>query len=145
MRFPYSVLPATPDAAFPNRQSIKRPLVTALLEKNGREITGIAIVDSGADNCLFPASFAAALGITIPNQKTYVFSGTAEAPQVAYFDTIRVTVWNGDPKDQPFQFELYAGFCDTLEHVGLGLLGQHGFFSRFRVEFHHEQNYFDVS
>ncbi len=29
-------------------------------------------------------------------------------------------------------FDLYAGFCDTLEHVGLGLLGQVGFLSRFK-------------
>jgi hypothetical protein len=144
MRFPYSVLPAKPDAAFPNRQSIKRPLVAVLLEKNGKSIVGMAIVDSGADNCIFPASIGLALGIAIPNQNTYVFSGTADAPQIAYFDTIRATVWNGNTNDQPLQFDIYAGFCDSLEHVGLGLLGQEGFFSRYQVQLHNEQNYFDI-
>jgi len=144
MRFPYSILPAKPDAAFPNRQSIKRPLLTVALEKDGKSIVGLAIVDSGADNCIFPASFATALGITIPNQNAYVFSGTADAPQIAYFETVRVTLWNGNQADAPIQFDLYAGFCDTLEHVGLGLMGQEGLFSRYQVLLHNEQNYFDI-
>ncbi len=144
MRFPYSILPAKPDAAFPNRQSIKRPLLAVVLEKNGKSLTGLTIVDSGADNCLFPASFATALGIAIPNQNVYVFSGTAEAPQIAYFETVRATIWNGNPADAPAQFDLYAGFCDTLEHVGLGLMGQEGLFSRYQVHMHHAQDYFDI-
>ena len=119
-------------------------MLTVLLEKSGKSIAGLAIVDSGADNCLFPASFAAALGVTIPNQNAYVFSGTAEAPQIAYFETIRTTIWNGNPDEKALQFDLYAGFCDTLELVGLGLMGQDGFFSRYQIQFYYEQNYFDV-
>lgn len=143
MRFPYSILPAKPDAAFPNRQSIKRPVLAVVLEKNGKSITGLAIVDSGADNCLFPASFAGALGIPVPNQNVYVFSGTAETPQIAYFETVSATIWSNHG-DKPLQFDLYAGFCDTLEHVGIGLMGQDGLFSRYQVQFHYEQNYFDI-
>ncbi|MFZ0311974.1 MAG: hypothetical protein WAL85_04620 [Candidatus Korobacteraceae bacterium] len=144
MRFPYSVLPARPDAAFPNRQSIKRPVLTVLLERDGRSIAGLAIVDSGADNSIFPASIGTALGIAIPNPNTYVFSGTADAPQIAYFDTVSVTIWNGNATEQRLKFDLYTGFCDSLEHVGLGLLGQEGFFPRFQVLLHCEQNYFDI-
>jgi hypothetical protein len=144
MKFPYYVVPAKPDAAFLTRKSIKRPILAVVLEKNGKSIAALAIVDSGADSCIFPASLASALGITIPNQNVYVFSGTAEEPQLAYFETVRATIWNRDNKDQPFQFDLYAGFCETLEHVGLGLLGQEGLFSSHQVQFHHAQNYFDI-
>ena len=102
------------------------------------------MVDSGADHCLFPASVGRAIGIPIPNPNTYVFSGTAEAPQLAYFEVIQLMFWGRVAAEQPLRFDLYAGFCETLEHVGLGLLGQDGFFSRFQVHFHYQQNYFDV-
>ena len=145
MRFPYTVFPARPDAAFPDRQTISRPIVTVTLEHGELSIATFAIVDSGADNCLFPASLAAQLGIPIPNQNTFVFSGTSEQGQIAYFETVRATVWNGQAGEQPLRFLLYAGFCDTLEHVGMGLLGQEGFFSRFKVHFVQAENFFELS
>ncbi len=107
-------------------------------------IAAFAIVDSGADNCLFPASLAGQLGITILNRNAYVFSGTSEQGQIAYFETVKATMWNGQAGEQPLTFELYAGFCDTLEHVGMGLLGQEGFFSRFEVRFDRTEIFFEL-
>jgi hypothetical protein len=144
MKFPFAVFPAIPDAAFPNRKSVARPILSLLLEKNGLGISCFAIVDSGADVCTFPASIAMQLGIAIPNPNTYVFSGTADQPQTAYFENIQVTMWNGDASEKPIVFDLYAGFCDTLEHVGVGLLGQDGFFSRFKVAMDHANNLLEV-
>ncbi len=144
MHFPYASFPARPDAAFPSRQSTSRPILAVLLEKDNRRIITYAIVDSGADHCIFPASIATQLGIPIPNPNTYVFSGTADNPQVAYFETVKATIWNGVSTEQPLSFDLYAGFCDTLEHVGIGLLGQAGFFSRFAVSFDQRNASFDV-
>lgn len=144
MRFPYTVFPARPDAAFPNRQATSRPIVTVTLERGSLSIAAFAIVDSGADNCLFPASLAGQLGITILNRNAYVFSGTSEQGQIAYFETVKATMWNGQAGEQPLTFELYAGFCDTLEHVGMGLLGQEGFFSRFEVRFDRTEIFFEL-
>lgn len=145
MRFPYAVFPARPDAAFPHRQSITRPILTITLENNGLSIATFAIVDSGADNCLFPASLAPQLGIAVPNPNAYVFTGTSEHGQIAYFGTVQASIWNGKPDESPMTFPLYAGFCETLEHVGMGLLGQDGFFSRFNIQFEYAANFFDVS
>jgi hypothetical protein len=75
----------------------------------------------------FPASIAGALGIAIPNQNASPFSGTSDSPQIAYFDTVHVVISNGNPNEAPISFGLYAGFCETLEHVGIGLPGQEGF------------------
>jgi hypothetical protein len=144
MRFPYSIYPAKPDAAFPDRKQIRRPLLRLHLQYGQRSIFSVAIVDSGADSCLFPASIARQLGIPIPNQRVSVFSGTADTPQLAYFETVKATISNPDATAAPVQFDLYAGFCETLEHVGLGLLGQNGFFSRFSVSFDYAANSFDV-
>jgi hypothetical protein len=145
MHFKYADFPAKPDGAFPNRTAIKRPILQMNLEKGGQIIRTLAIVDSGADFCLFPASMASALGIAIPNQNATLFSGSANAPQIAYFETVSVTIWNGDNAEAPITFDLYAGFCDTLEHVGLGLLGQNGFFSRFVVAFDHNTSTITVT
>jgi hypothetical protein len=132
MKIAYSQLPAKPDAVFPNRQSVGRPIAPLLLEKHGKMLSVLAIVDSGADICL------------IPNPLAYVFSGTTNHPQIAYFDKIKVTILDLLDSQQSISFDLNAGFCDTLEHVGLGLLGQEGFFSRFDVCFHQTESYFEI-
>jgi len=144
VRFPYVLFPARPDAAFPARQVVARPALAISLHRGGSDIIAYALVDSGADNCIFPASLAGQLGITIPNQNAYVFSGTQDAPQLAYFETVTASIWD-IAANRPHTFELYAGFCATLEHIGLGLLGQDGFFSRFTVAFDHRNRCFDVT
>ncbi len=108
-------------------------------------MTALAIVDSGADSCIFPASLAAQLGINIPNQNASVFSGTANAPQIAYFETVKVSIWDMQTKTFTAGFDLYAGFCETLEHVGVGLLGQDGFFSRFAVTMDRANSFFEIN
>jgi len=115
-----------------------------LLSKGSKTVGTLALVDSGADSCIFPASLAAQLGIPIPNSNASVFSGTSDAPQIAYYENINVAVWDHKKKDFPIKFDLYAGFCSTLEHVGLGLLGQAGFFSRFLLHFDHANQFFDI-
>ncbi len=42
------------------------------------------------------------------------------------------------------QFPVYAGFTDGLEHWGVGLLGQTGFFDRFNVNFNLRQRIFEI-
>jgi hypothetical protein len=41
-----------------------------------------------------------------------------------------VDVWDYANQSVAFSFDLKAGFCESLEHVGMGLLGQRGFFSK---------------
>jgi hypothetical protein len=145
MIFPFWTFPAPPAAAFPNRAFIKRPILHVTLQRGTRSVNALAIVDSGADECVFPASLGTALGVPIPNPNVYVFSGTTDQPQNAYFDNIHVHVWKHvTPGEIAFSFDLYAGFCDTLEHVGLGLLGQNGFFSRYKVTIDHTNHILEV-
>ena len=140
MDFPYTTLPGRPDGAFPDRKILKRPIVEITLRKGDRSIQCEALIDSGADYCLFPATLALALGITIPNNRSSAFAGTANATQFAYFETIQATIWNSSQFERPITFDLYAGFCETLEHIGIGLLGQQDFFPRFNVTFELSDN-----
>jgi hypothetical protein len=145
MRFPFVTFAIPPTAAFPNRSQIKRPILQLRLQRGNASINTFAVVDSGADECIFPASVGISLGVPIPNPNVYVFSGTAEQPQNAYFDDIHVSVISPtDPSQAAFEFDLYAGFCDTLEHVGLGLLGQNGFFSLFKVIMDHANHFVEI-
>lgn len=146
MVFPFVTFPAPPTAAFPNRTQIRRPILQLSLQRGNLSVVSFALVDSGADECIFPASLGVALGVPIPNPNVYVFSGTANQPQNAYFDTVHARIWTfANPAELAFEFDLYAGFCDTLEHVGLGLLGQNGFFSRFRVNMDHAHNSMEIT
>ena len=110
---------------------ILRPVLVLVLRKGARLVRTLAIVDSGADTCVFPASLAGQLGIAIPNQNASLFSGISDAPQIGYYENIRAQIWDSSTQEFVCDFDLYAGFCDTLEHVGMGLLGQAGFFSNF--------------
>ena len=149
MKIPYSDLRVKPDAAFPDRTSLDRPIVALLLNKGEKSVIAYATVDSGADNCVFPASIGLALGIDLPNPRGSLFSGSRDEPQVAYYEQIEVTILPMESQEiptgqEPLSFPLYAGFCDTLEHVGMGLLGHAGFFSRFEVRFHAARRYFEI-
>jgi hypothetical protein len=149
VKIPYSDLRVRPDAAFPDRRSLDRPIVALLLTRGEKSVIAYATVDSGADNCVFPASIGLALGIDLPNPRSSLFSGSRDEPQVAYYEQIDVTILPIESEQistdqEPLSFSLYAGFCDTLEHVGMGLLGHAGFFSRFEVRFHAAMRYFEI-
>ncbi len=149
MKLPFSELPAPSTEAFPQRTSISRPIVGLLLEKDGCQMLVFALIDSGADTCVFPASVAETLGIPIPNDKPSRFSGSNSEPQIAYYEEIQATILpmdgpNIDPDQTPLTFPLYAGFCETMEHVGMGVLGLDDFFYRFSVNFHRAQGYFEL-
>ncbi len=88
-----------------------------------------AIVDSGADYCLFPRSFMPLLGLdasTTPIEKT---SGVGSANVHTHFSKAII--------DLPgvARVEVYAGFTIGMDHHGFGLLGQQGFFETFRITF----------
>ena len=108
-----------------------------------------ALIDSGADSCIFPASVAESLGISIPNANASRFSGSSNEVQVAYYERVTATILpmdapNIESNQAPINFPLYAGFCESLEHVGMGILGLEGFFSRFSVNFHYAQSYLEI-
>jgi len=80
----------------------------------------------------------------LPNQNSSVFCGTGNDAQLAFYEDIKVAVWSVVDRKIALTFDLYAGFCSTMEHVGLGLLGQDGFFSKFKVSIDHRNQCFDI-
>lgn len=86
------------------------------------------LIDSGADFCIFHTEMADILGIVVAQGKKMTFYGTSGTPQIAYFHRVQIEI-GGWP------MELYCGFSSDMKSLPYGLLGQTGFFDRFKIEF----------
>jgi len=69
-----------------------------------------------------------------PNEVTTGVGGTSPT----HFAVIEIDLGAG------VIISVYAGFTDGLDAIGLGLLGQTGFFERFNITFKHSQNIFQI-
>lgn len=134
---PYTIyqLPAT--AAFPNGRQAKRPVLRVKLINGVNELSCFALVDSGADNCAFPRSFMQPLNLdplTAPGESTV---GVSTSQVSTHFCNIEIDLG-------PVRLPVYAGFTVGLDQMGIGLLGQDGFFDRFCVAFRHAEGIFQI-
>mgnify|MGYP001562644774 CR=1 FL=1 len=131
MKFKYSKFLAKPSEAFPDLKEVWRPVVPIKIINRDKEFGYLALVDSGADFCIFHTEAAEILGIPVNNGKKLRFYGTSGTSQRAYFHTIQIEVAG-------WPMELYCGFSDDMKSLPYGLLGQTGFFDRFRIEFDYQ-------
>ena len=98
-----------------------------------------AILDSGADQCMFPGFIIGLLGLNPQNARESTFQGAGSINQVSlFFDNIGVTV-GSIPR-----FEGTIAFSAALNTCGYGLLGQSEFFSRFRIDFDLPNRFFYI-
>lgn len=127
---PYTeVLLPQPSEAFPTQRSIITPLIRCSLIFQGRQLpfTFLAVVDSGADHCAFPAVIGRQASIPIESGKRHRFTGVG-GEGLAYFHQVTVQVLI---EGRAWRFDCYAGFTPALDPLGIGLLGRDGFFELF--------------
>jgi|SRR5271166_422344 len=137
--FQYSETPIAPSAPFPNGQIVLRPLMLALLAAaNGNTFRCVVWADSGADCCVFPLSFAIAMGLNPLEMRQNLTGGVGSSGNVTYYDDLTIDLGEG------LKFHTYAGFTSGLEAQGLGLLGQRGFFENYNVIFEHRNRQFHI-
>jgi len=105
-----------------------RPVVVVHLVVEQRRIRCLSIIDSGADHCVFPLSFALRLGFNPIGETPVMTGGVGSAGIPMYYWKIAIDLGLA-------QTEVTAGFTEDMDSKGYGLLGQHGFFDRFRVQF----------
>jgi hypothetical protein len=144
--FPYSAIPIPASAPFPNGQVVHRPLLVAkLVARNGKELNCIVHVDSGADHCVFPVSFASALGLDTLKMKMHLTGGVGSTANTTYYEHLDIEIhFGGVPGISMISFGTYAGFTAGLEAQGMGPLGQQGFFETFAVHFDHKAKQFTI-
>ncbi len=97
------------------------------------------IVDTGADFCAFPMSFGRALGLyplTQTPSHTKGAGGGGTAPTF-HFDVVIMIAGLGD-------FEVRAGFMESLNALGIGVLGHLDFLDQAKILFDAGQRVFHI-
>ena len=80
----YRKFPAQPTEPFPRRTSVSRPVVPIALINGSQRIRNLALIDSGADYCIFHAEIGEQIGIDIDSGKRLSFFGTGGQEQSAF-------------------------------------------------------------
>ncbi len=114
-------------------------MIARLKADNGNTFRCIALPDSGADQCVFPLSFAIALQLDPLQMKQQLTGGVGNTGNITYYNNLTIEIENGPT------FTTIVGFTAGLEASGFGLLGQSGFFENFVVTFDHKAQQFSIS
>jgi hypothetical protein len=105
--------------------NVQRPCVRAVLINGDNQQECFALVDSGADTCVFPSSIVGALGLepidALLDRKTAGFGSVSE--EATRYWSLIVNIEN------KFSLTTEIGFSDRQNEYGFGLLGRQGFFS----------------
>lgn len=111
-------------------QSILKPIIpVTIYVSGGRSTTYAALIDSGADFCIFDAEIGKYLGLNIKDGIKIGFGGIQESDGAeAFLHKINLSIdgWN---------YETTVGFSYDVAKHGFGILGQKGFFDIFTVKF----------
>jgi hypothetical protein len=135
---PYREFVSPASASFPTGRTARRPILQLALLNGTSRLSCYAIVDSGADDCLFPRSFMQPLGLdplTIPIEQTRGVGSTSIPTQYAKLAIHIPGI---------VEFAVYAGFTSGMDPMGFGLLGQTGFFERFKVAFDYSSRVYTI-
>ena len=140
--FEYTAVTIPPSDAFPQGQAIYRPYLFAQIGAAGATLRCIVWPDSGADHCVFPLSFALALGLDPLKMPMQLTGGVGSVANPTYYSPLRIAI----PIDHAptLSFDTNAGFTAGMEAHGIGLLGQSGFFETFQVTFNHRGRTFSI-
>lgn len=128
MKFRYFKFPLKkPDPIF--GKTILKPIIPVELSINEISLKYAALIDSGADFCIFDGEIGSILGLDIQSGIKMEFGGIQErGGAVAYIHPIQIKIggWS--------RF-IQAGFSYDIAKHGYGVLGQKGFFDNFVVKF----------
>lgn len=115
----------------------KRPVVEITLSKNGKSRDFFAVIDSGADVTTMSTQVAEVLGIDWKNCRQGNVLGISGVTQHSYCDKLDITV-----KTLGDTFSIPVVFTETYIPI---LLGQEGFFDRYRIKFEKDHDTFEIT
>ena len=141
--FYYEVSPVDHGKAFPFLSSVKRPRLTVTLRNVTNEEQCFAIVDSGADYCLFPLSLRAKLGLRMEDSRPVSgiggYGSSYDEGQDVLFWPLVLEIGSG------LSISTVVGFTERQDEVGFGILGQLGFFNEVaQVYFDYNAGWFAI-
>lgn len=128
MKFPYLKFTLEERSDFFDH-SLLKPIVPITVKLGDREIGYAALIDSGADFCIFDGEVGEYLGLDVRSGKREMFGGVQERGGAeAFLHKIILNVGGWD-------HETVVGFSYDIAKHGYGILGQKGFFDIFVVKF----------
>ena len=109
--------------------SILKPIIPIGLTVGDKPFDYSALIDSGADFCIFDASIGEALELIVKGGKKINFGGIQEVgASEAFLHDVTIVVGG-------FRHKTTVGFSYDIAKDGYGILGQKGFFDLFSVKF----------
>jgi hypothetical protein len=121
----------------PNGKHFRRPVVDVEIFGPKNSISTFALLDSGADNCLFHFEYAKAIGIDLDKCKKSATMGVEGGKIEIYLTEIQIKVKGLEKIKVP------VGFIKS--NSVNGLLGQIGFFDLNRIKFERDHGVFEVN
>lgn len=106
---------------------IKRPIIPFVLKSENTFIFYQALIDSGADYCIFSTEVAEVLGIKLSPRKKVSLKGIGKGKLYGHWEEIEIGVGS-------VHYKTKAIFAEISE-FGHGILGQQGFFDMFTITF----------
>ena len=140
MKFPYNKYPLEKSEAFPEKTSIFYPtLKLTLINPKTKQVfpNYVVLVDSGASACVFHAGIGEAIGMDIESGKKVPMRGITAGKGEQFFHNVILVI-------EGTSIENYVGFSCDLKFP-FGLLGQEGFFDKFRVCFDSPKKEFEIT
>lgn len=126
LKFPYTKVPVG-DLYGKKIGDAYRPIITLTLCHGSKKLNVLGLVDTGADESLFPGEFATLLGHNLTKGKPRTFSGIG--------GTVTGYLHQTDVKVGPYALRINIYYCDDWNKWGFGLLGQNSFLTRFDALF----------
>jgi hypothetical protein len=128
MKFKYYKVPLAEKSEFFG-PSILKPIIPVGVAYGVQKVRYEALVDSGADFCIFNAEVGEYLGLDVRRGLRQAFSGIQHCePSEVFFHEVTLNIGGWDYKAK-------IGFSYDIAPSGYGILGQKGFFDKFSVRF----------
>lgn len=124
LKFPYTKVPVA-DVYGKKIGDAYRPIISLALLHGPKTLNALALIDTGADECLFPGEFATILGHNLIKGKPRTFAGIGGA--------ITAYLHRTDIKLGVHKLRISIYYSDDWNKWGFGLLGQNAFLTRFNV------------
>lgn len=116
---------------------VRLPLVSVRLACNRKRIKVWALIDSGADFCVFNGDIASLLAIDLKKGKPLDIIGVVGGSTLAWIHQINLEL-EGYPS-----INIKAAFTET-GIPDLSLVGQIGFFDNFQIRFHRYKDQIEI-
>jgi len=128
MKFPYIKFSLTKPSLILGKVILK-PIIPIKIKYKKKSLKYYALIDSGADFCIFDSEVGEYLGIDIKSGIREEFGGiVGERKAEVFFHKVILNVGGWD-------YESNVGFSSEIAKFGYGVLGQRGFFDIFTIKF----------